>query len=178
MTLPVSGQISLGQVITELNVQPGTISLGQSNVRNLAEKTSGQISMSDLRGNSNGGSSGTYTSGGPYVNGGVQLYGYSASIWGTGGSREGPPQPIGTGGHTIIAIVSDGGSNFSLNVTPYTEPVGLAGRSCNILDGFGNLMVSIPFSSMSFGYEFGYIIQQAGMPVLSPPGTKYTCVIT
>lgn len=134
--------------------------------------------MSDLRGKSNGGSSGTYTSGGPYVNGGIPLYGYSVSIWGTGGSREGPPQPIGTGGHTIIAIVSDGGSNFSLNVTPYTEPVGLAGRSCNILDGFGNLMVSIPFSSMTFGGELGYIAQQPGMPVLSPPGTKYTCVIT
>lgn len=51
MALPVSGKISLGDVRTVLKTT-GPISLGQKEVRNLAEKTSGTIKMSDLHGKS------------------------------------------------------------------------------------------------------------------------------
>lgn len=53
MSLPTTGPISLGQVRTELN-KTGSISLGSTDVRNLAGKTSGIIKMSDLRGKSYG----------------------------------------------------------------------------------------------------------------------------
>lgn len=49
MALPTTGPISLGQVRTELK-KTGTISLGNVDVRNLANKNSGVIKMSDLRG--------------------------------------------------------------------------------------------------------------------------------
>jgi hypothetical protein len=53
MTLPV-GQISLGQVNTELGLSSTTlISLNQANVRALAGVASGQIAMSNLQGKSN-----------------------------------------------------------------------------------------------------------------------------
>jgi hypothetical protein len=52
MALPTTGPISLGQVKEELN-KTGSISLGSTDVRNLAGKTSGQISLSDLYGKSN-----------------------------------------------------------------------------------------------------------------------------
>lgn len=51
MALPTTGKISLGDVRTELGTT-GAISLGSTDVRNLAEKTSGTIKMSDLRGKS------------------------------------------------------------------------------------------------------------------------------
>jgi hypothetical protein len=51
MALPSTGKISLEQVRTELN-KTGSISLGNTDVRNLAGKTSGIIKMSDLRGKS------------------------------------------------------------------------------------------------------------------------------
>lgn len=52
MTLPL-GQISLGQVNTELNLSATTqISLNQANVRALAGVPSGQIAMSNLQGKS------------------------------------------------------------------------------------------------------------------------------
>lgn len=52
MSLPTTGPISLGQVRTELN-KTGSISLGNTDVRSLAGKTSGTIKMGDLRGKSN-----------------------------------------------------------------------------------------------------------------------------
>lgn len=51
MALPSTGAISMNDVRTELG-KTGTISLNDSNVRNLAGKTSGTISMGDLRGKS------------------------------------------------------------------------------------------------------------------------------
>lgn len=51
MALPTTGPISLGQVRTELN-KTGSVSLGSTDVRNLAGKTSGTIKMSDLYGKS------------------------------------------------------------------------------------------------------------------------------
>lgn len=54
MTLPASGSISLGDVMTELRVtNPGRaypISLGDTDVRSLAGVASGAISLSDLYG--------------------------------------------------------------------------------------------------------------------------------
>lgn len=56
MTLPVSGPISLGDVLTEIRrVTPSRalpISLGDADVRALAGKPSGPISLSDLYGKS------------------------------------------------------------------------------------------------------------------------------
>ena len=53
MALPSSGSISLNQVNVELKKSAtAKISLGDTAVRELAEKTSGTISMSDLRGKS------------------------------------------------------------------------------------------------------------------------------
>ena len=51
MALPSSGPISMSQIREELK-SSGPISLGSSEVRNLAGKTSGTIKMSDLRGKS------------------------------------------------------------------------------------------------------------------------------
>ena len=53
MTTP-SGQISLDDVNTELDITPGTqINMNAADVRALAEVPSGQIAMSDLQGKSN-----------------------------------------------------------------------------------------------------------------------------
>ena len=51
MALPSTGPISMSQVRTELGLS-GSISLGQSEVRALAGRSSGSISMSHLRGKS------------------------------------------------------------------------------------------------------------------------------
>lgn len=53
MALPSTGAISLLNVRTELG-KTGAISLGDSAVRTLAGRTSGAISLGDLRGKSNG----------------------------------------------------------------------------------------------------------------------------
>lgn len=54
MTLPTAGAISLGQVNIELDLSAtAAISLGNTNVRNLAGVASGAISMSNLHGKSN-----------------------------------------------------------------------------------------------------------------------------
>lgn len=67
MALPSTGSISMSQVRTELGLS-GTISLGQSQVRALAGKSSGLISLADLRGKSALIYSGTLTIGyQPYV---------------------------------------------------------------------------------------------------------------
>ena len=53
MALPASGAISMSQVNTELKkTATAQVSLGDSAVRTLAKKSSGQISMSDLHGKS------------------------------------------------------------------------------------------------------------------------------
>lgn len=52
MTLPASGPISMSQVATELGVTSTGINLNQTNVRTLAGRPSGTISMSDLLGKS------------------------------------------------------------------------------------------------------------------------------
>ena len=53
MTTP-SGQISLDDVNTELDITPGTqINMNAANVRALAEVPSGAIAMSNLQGKSN-----------------------------------------------------------------------------------------------------------------------------
>lgn len=54
MTLPATGSISMAQVAAELGVSQTGINLNQANVRALAGKPSGAISMSDLRGKSAG----------------------------------------------------------------------------------------------------------------------------
>lgn len=51
MALPSTGSISMAQVRTELGLS-GSISLGQSQVRNLAGRSTGSVSMSHLRGKS------------------------------------------------------------------------------------------------------------------------------
>jgi len=51
MGLPSTGSISMSQVRNELELS-GAISLGQSEVRSLADRPSGSISMSHLRGKS------------------------------------------------------------------------------------------------------------------------------
>lgn len=51
MALPSTGSISMSQVRTELG-RNNTITLNDSDVRSLAGRTSGTISMSDLRGKS------------------------------------------------------------------------------------------------------------------------------
>ena len=64
MTLPVSGQIDLGQVNTELGINPSTttISLNDASVKGLAGWTSGSIAMTSLYGKSNSGAGTPWTS--------------------------------------------------------------------------------------------------------------------
>lgn len=177
MTLPTTGSISLGQVITELSIPIDQISLNQTNVRILAGKSSGQISMSDLRGKSNGGSTGQYVSGGPYtVEAAWVFYGYSNSSWGVGGSRIGPPQAFGTGGHTVTAVLSDGGENFSITLSA-TNPVNPPTR-CRIKTPSGTVLIDFPISQLVYSNDLpGYVsLPLTGFvfPTLSPVGTQYT----
>lgn len=84
MALPTTGPISLGQVKEELN-KTGSISLGNSDVRKLAGKATGQISLSDLRGKSSYIWEGQLTIG--YSNAGIAgtFYGYNVDDVITGG---------------------------------------------------------------------------------------------
>jgi hypothetical protein len=52
MTLPVSGAISLYNIAVELGISNSGISLNQANVRALASKPGGSVSLNDLRGKS------------------------------------------------------------------------------------------------------------------------------
>ena len=61
MALPSTGSISMSQVRSELGLS-GSISLGQSEVRALAGRSSGSISMSHLRGKSANNWSGSLSS--------------------------------------------------------------------------------------------------------------------
>jgi hypothetical protein len=52
MTLPVSGAISLYNIAVELGISNSSINLNQANVRALAGKPGGSVSLNDLRGKS------------------------------------------------------------------------------------------------------------------------------
>ncbi|WP_373077301.1 hypothetical protein [Fusobacterium varium] len=86
MALPTTGPISLGQVRTELN-KTGSISLGSTDVRNLAGKASGIIKMSDLHGKSSYLYQGNLTVGykideEPGEEGADEYFGYSSGAYG------------------------------------------------------------------------------------------------
>ena len=156
MTLPTTGPISMGQVITELTFQPGQISLGQTNVRALAQKPSGQISMSDLRGKS-----GVVTKGNLVVGFGGALYGYNgpggAAGVGTFGSLTPPNMAIGTAGQIVTAIVCDQAIGlvrtyvYVSGTARPNEPKTLVVRDLN-----GNIMSNLPpFNSSTFNPASG-----------------------
>lgn len=52
MTLPASGAITMAQVNTEMNISPSTtaVTLNNTQVRNLAQKSSGAVTLDDLHG--------------------------------------------------------------------------------------------------------------------------------
>lgn len=112
MTLPASGSISLGDVMTELRVtNPGRaypISLGDSDVRALAGVPSGAISLSNLYGKSS------------YIAMTVTGIDDTTSMAGntTGTSYTGHTHPSvsvsgGSGGYTYLWSIT-GGSGFTL----------------------------------------------------------------
>jgi hypothetical protein len=61
MTLPVSGAISLYNIAVELGISNSGINLNQANVRALAGKSGGSVSLNDLRGKSSAPPSTTFT---------------------------------------------------------------------------------------------------------------------
>ena len=178
MTLPVSGQISLSQVITELTGPPGAIRLGQNNVRNLAGKPSGQISMSDLWGKSSTpppSPRGDYISGGPVVADGTQstYYGYF---------RDGIPgqfPPIGQalgnqtfGDYPVTAVYSNNQNYFFFAVDHPSKPP-IPFNTIRIVIRGGTYDLDIDHFSWSpelriFTYPFGTT------PSFAPAGTSYT----
>lgn len=120
MALPSSGAISMSQVRTELGLT-GSISLGQSEVRALAGKPSGAISLSDLRGKSAVALTATLTCGyraevvGEKGVGHSELRGfwaYNDDILGGGADSGGSISPASVSGHTISMVVEKNVDSF------------------------------------------------------------------
>lgn len=160
MTLP-AGTISMSQVNTELG-RPATqgISLNDGQVRALAGKPSGAISMSDLRGKSSAVLSTTMTAGG---NG--PEFGYAAGYYGAIGNTN-------LKGVQIGALTSDSGKRVHLVL------VGLVGATfIKTMEVNGT---ALPTSSASFSTRApssgGYVSEwewPAGWFVFSS-GSTYT----
>ena len=113
MALPSTGSISMSQVRTELG-RSNTITLNDSDVRNLAGRTSGTISMSDLRGKS------SYTHQLTVGNYYSEEYGYSAVI-----SYYGNLSPKTINGIGVIGLYSSNGTSFGHCLTVLMEDRGL-----------------------------------------------------
>lgn len=178
MTLPTTGQISLNQVITELNLQPGAISLGQSNVRNLAGKSSGQISMSDLWGKSAVPVPvpyGNYISGGPSVISGQPYYGYIQTNIGVVGAMGTAKDLHYLGQYPVVAVISDAGNNMIFKIGGITSQPPMPYNTFRIT--VGATIYDINTSEIAWieadGNGIIGIHYASGAPVLSPAGTQY-----
>lgn len=178
MTLPVSGQISLGQVITELNLQPGDIRLGQSTVRELASKPSGQISMSDLWGKSSipvPVPYGNYVSGGPVGISGGNYYGYIQTNIGAVGAMGTAKDLHYLGQYPVVAVISDAGNNMMFKIGGITTQPPMPYNTFRIT--VGPVVYNINTSEILWIPDDANGIlglhYASGAPVLSPVGTEY-----
>ncbi|UOL48825.1 hypothetical protein [Pseudomonas phage Astolliot] len=185
MTLPVSGSIGLGQVISELKLPVGQISLGQTDVRALAGKTLGQISLSDLWGKSSVPVPvpyGNYTSGGPVNISGGYYYGYVKTNIGAVG-------PMGTatdlhylGDYPVVAVLSDAGINMAFKIGGTNSQPPMPYNTFRV--SVGTTVYDIPTSELAWVVDTGgaggvgsggmiAIHYASGAPLLSPVGTKF-----
>lgn len=168
----------MGQVITELKLELVPISLGQSNVRKLAEKTSGQISMSDLRGKSDVPVPvpyGNYISGGPTSISGQSYYGFIQTNIGAVGAMGSAKDLHYLGEYPVVAVISDAGNNMIFKIGGITTQPPMPYNTFRIT--VGSTVYNINTS------EIGWIQNDtngiigihyaSGAPNLSPVGTQY-----
>lgn len=137
MTLPASGSISLGQVLDELRTtNPGRglpISLGDADVRALAGKPSGPISLSDLYGKS---------SVSPLTATGNNDHTFTSSAYGSGTASAYPSVSVSGG---------SGARSFAWSILTSSAPVTLSNTGSQICT------VSRAFTQNSQGYISAYL---------------------
>lgn len=121
MTLPASGPISMSQVATELGVTASGINLNQTNVRTLAGRPSGTISMSDLLGKSSV-IKFTMTAGVPDN---IDHKGFGSALSGPPGQQWGSLTPTQIG--PLIPLFIDSYNNGGADLTSVTFAVDLQG---------------------------------------------------
>lgn len=141
MALPSSGEITLDNLNTHLKRASGTpISMNDSQVRALAARTSGAISMSDLHGKWAG--SRITVGAGTSTMYGTAFYGYKAAGWTVSGAQAGVCDGQFNGAN-LTGAAWIAGSNFISLVTaegqakPSSTTIKITDDSFNVIGTYG-----------------------------------------